>query len=162
MGSIDIINPLSTVLSSAFNNSQQHQEINSCECRESNMGPLGATREHHPLCYAVLLRQCLIHPGCFLSVNLFIKKAFMKSRNHFGTPMPLHLNIIDLKVKILHDPGSFIHSMKRHVAPLSNIWFNKYQMHTDFIHSMNRQVIPLYKVWLNKYSLAYQMHLDSL
>ena len=104
MGSIDIFNPLSTVLSSAFNNSQQHQEINSCECRESNMGPLGATREHHPLCYAVLLRQCLIDPDCSLSVNLFIKKAFMKSRNHFGTPMPLHLNIIDLKVKILPDP----------------------------------------------------------
>ena len=40
MGSIDIIKPLSTVLSSAANKSQQ--------CRESNPGSLGAKRERYP------------------------------------------------------------------------------------------------------------------
>ena len=41
MGSIDIIKPLSTVLSSAINKSQQHQEKNSWEDQESNPGLLG-------------------------------------------------------------------------------------------------------------------------
>ena len=41
MGSIDIIKPLPTVLSSAVNKSEQHQEKNSWERRESNLGPLG-------------------------------------------------------------------------------------------------------------------------
>ena len=44
MDSIDIIKPLSTVLSNTVNKSQQ--------CRESNPGPLGAKRERSPLCYA--------------------------------------------------------------------------------------------------------------
>ena len=38
MGLIDIIKPLSTVLSSAFNKPQQHQEKNSWERQESNPG----------------------------------------------------------------------------------------------------------------------------
>ena len=33
MGSVDIIEPLSTILSSAVNLTQQHQEKNSWECR---------------------------------------------------------------------------------------------------------------------------------
>ena len=45
MGSIDIVKPLSTVLSSAGYKSQQHQEKNYWECRESNLGPLGAKQE---------------------------------------------------------------------------------------------------------------------
>ena len=40
MGSIDIIKPLSTVLSCAINKSQQNQDKNSWECRESNLGLL--------------------------------------------------------------------------------------------------------------------------
>ena len=42
MGSIDIIKPQSSVLSSAVNKSQQYQEKNSWECRKSNLGQLGA------------------------------------------------------------------------------------------------------------------------
>ena len=41
MDSIDIIKLLSTVLSSAIKESQQHQEKNSWECWESNPGLLG-------------------------------------------------------------------------------------------------------------------------
>ena len=41
MGSIDIMKPLFTVLSSAVNKSQQHQEENSWKHRESNPGLLG-------------------------------------------------------------------------------------------------------------------------
>ena len=55
MGLIDIIKPLSTVLNSAVNKSQQHQEKNSWEHQELNLGLLGAKQEHYPLyplCYA--------------------------------------------------------------------------------------------------------------
>ena len=45
MGSIDIIKPLPTVLSSGVNKSQQHQEKKSWERRESNLGPLGEKQE---------------------------------------------------------------------------------------------------------------------
>ena len=38
----------------------------------------------------------------FFSVNLFIKKAFMKSRDHFGTPMPLCMSVTQLKVSSTH------------------------------------------------------------
>ena len=48
MGSIDSIKPLSPVLSSAVNKSKQHQEKKFLECRESNMGPLGAKQERDP------------------------------------------------------------------------------------------------------------------
>ena len=41
MGQIYIIKPLSTVLSSAVNKSQQNHEKNSWECKESKPGPLG-------------------------------------------------------------------------------------------------------------------------
>ena len=41
MGLIDIFKPLSTVLNSAVNKSQQHQEKNSWEHQESNLGLLG-------------------------------------------------------------------------------------------------------------------------
>ena len=47
MGSIDIIEPLSTVLSSAANNSQQDQKKNSWKRQESNPGPLGEKRERY-------------------------------------------------------------------------------------------------------------------
>ena len=46
MGLIDIIKPLSSVLSSAINKSRQHQEKTSCECQELNRG-LGKKQ----LCY---------------------------------------------------------------------------------------------------------------
>ena len=55
MGLIDMIKPLSTVQSSAVNKSQQPQEKNSWECRDSNPGPHGAKRERFPLCYGALL-----------------------------------------------------------------------------------------------------------
>ena len=41
MGSIDILKSLSTVLSSAVNKSQQHQEKNSWEWQELNSGLRG-------------------------------------------------------------------------------------------------------------------------
>ena len=41
MGSIYITKPLSTVLSSAINKYQEHQEKYSLECQESNLGLLG-------------------------------------------------------------------------------------------------------------------------
>ena len=41
MGLIDVIEPLSTVLSGAANKSKQHHEKNSWEYRESNPGLLG-------------------------------------------------------------------------------------------------------------------------
>ena len=41
MGQFDIINPLLTVLSSAINTSQQHQEKNYWERQELNPGLLG-------------------------------------------------------------------------------------------------------------------------
>ena len=40
MGSIDIIKAMSTVISSTVHKSQQHQEKNSWECGESNLGLL--------------------------------------------------------------------------------------------------------------------------
>ena len=60
MGSIDIIKPLSTVLSRAINKSLQHR-INSSkilrkkiwEREELNHRPLGAKRERYLLCYAL-------------------------------------------------------------------------------------------------------------
>ena len=44
MDLIDIIKPLSTLLSSAINKSQQHQERNSWASRESNLGLLSETQ----------------------------------------------------------------------------------------------------------------------
>ena len=52
MGSIDIINPLSTVLRSGVIKSQQHQEKNSRECPETNPGLLGDKASKGPLCFA--------------------------------------------------------------------------------------------------------------
>ena len=52
MGSIDIIKPLSLALRSADNKSQQHQEKNTWECRESNRRPQGVKQERNPLCNA--------------------------------------------------------------------------------------------------------------
>ena len=49
MGSIDIIKPLNSVMSNAVCKSQQHQEKNSREHRESNPELVGETL---PLCYA--------------------------------------------------------------------------------------------------------------
>ena len=46
MGLICIIKPLSTVLSSAVNKSQQHQEKKSWERQELNPGSLGAKRDY--------------------------------------------------------------------------------------------------------------------
>ena len=48
MGSIEIIKPVSTVLSIAVNKSQQHQDKNSLERREWNLGPLREKQECHP------------------------------------------------------------------------------------------------------------------
>ena len=47
MGTIDIIKRLSTLISSAVNKSQQHQDKNSWECRESNPGLLGEKQVCH-------------------------------------------------------------------------------------------------------------------
>ena len=53
MGLIDIIKPLSMDLRCAVNKSQQYQEKNSWECRESNPGLLGEKQ----VCYL-----CAMHP----------------------------------------------------------------------------------------------------
>ena len=55
MGSIDIIKPMSSVLSSALGKSQQHQEKNSWECRESNLGLLGEKQ----VCYLCAMQPLL-------------------------------------------------------------------------------------------------------
>ena len=55
MGSIDIIKPLSTVLSSTVNKCQLHQEKNLWECRESNPGCWVRGSSMVPLCYAASL-----------------------------------------------------------------------------------------------------------
>ena len=54
MGSIDIIKPLSSVLSSAINKSQQDQEKNFQKRQESKPGPLGTKWE---LLYAAPLQK---------------------------------------------------------------------------------------------------------
>ena len=56
MGSIDIIKPLSTVLSSAANKSQQHLEKNSWEHRELYLGLWG---EKH-VCYLCVMYPLLL------------------------------------------------------------------------------------------------------
>ena len=53
MGLIDIIKPLSTVLSGAVNKSQQHQEKKSWEHRESNRGQLGKKQ----VCYLCAMQS---------------------------------------------------------------------------------------------------------
>ena len=53
MGSIDIIEALSTLLSSAANKSLQHQEKNSWDCQELNLGPLGEKQE----CYLCAMQS---------------------------------------------------------------------------------------------------------
>ena len=62
MGLIDVIKLLSTVLSSANNKSQQHQDKNSWECRESNPGLLGEKQ----VCYL-----CDMKPPSAQSFKLF-------------------------------------------------------------------------------------------
>ena len=53
MVSFDIVKPLFTVQSSnTINKFHQHQEKNSWECRESNLGMLGAKQERYPLHHA--------------------------------------------------------------------------------------------------------------
>ena len=52
MGTIGIIKPLSTVLSSAVNKSQQHKRTNSWEHRESSPVLLDLKRDHYQLCYS--------------------------------------------------------------------------------------------------------------
>ena len=65
MGLIDVFKPLSTVLSSAFNKSQQHEEKNSWELRESNPELLGEKQVCHlcalqPPNYLYLSNSCRI------------------------------------------------------------------------------------------------------
>ena len=56
MGLIDIIKPLSIVLSSAVEKFLQHTEKNSWECQELNLGLLGEKQERIlPLCYTASL-----------------------------------------------------------------------------------------------------------
>ena len=57
---IDIIKPLSTVLSSSINKSQQHQEKNCWECRELNPGLLGEKQ----VCYLRAMHPSLISFVC--------------------------------------------------------------------------------------------------
>ena len=65
MGLIDIIKPLSTLLSSAVNKSQQHQEKNSREHRESNPRLLGEKQVCYPCAMQPLPSLCLCWTGIF-------------------------------------------------------------------------------------------------
>ena len=67
MGFIDITKPLSTFLSSAFNKSQEHQEKNSWERKESNSELLASIL---PLCFAASPIQQYLS---FLSVTMKYK-----------------------------------------------------------------------------------------
>ena len=60
--SIDIIKPLSTALSSAFNKSQKNQEKNSWERRESNPGLLGEEQECYLCAMQPLMLEFFIAP----------------------------------------------------------------------------------------------------
>ena len=88
MSLIDIIKPLSTILSSAVTKSQQHQMKNSWDGRESNRGPLGSKQEGHPLCYAAPFVQHLFPSlvSCSNSrVNLFFILTIVSFRTSFHT-----------------------------------------------------------------------------
>ena len=68
MDSIDIIKPLSTVLSSAVNKSRQ--------CRESNPEPLDAERERYPL--------CLCAPPPLRARSIFTSSAFRRNASEIS------------------------------------------------------------------------------
>ena len=77
MGSIDIIKPLSTVLSNAINESQQHYEKNSWEHQESNPGLLDEKQKCY-LCAKCLILcvDCCHQPGkCFCSDIIVFMEA---------------------------------------------------------------------------------------
>ena len=65
MGSIDIIQPLSTVRRSTANISQHHKEKNRWECRESNPGLLGEKQ----VCY--LFAMLPPHSNWLVLIHLF-------------------------------------------------------------------------------------------
>ena len=76
MGSIDIIKPLFNVLSSAVNKSQQQQEKNSWERRESNPGLLGERQE----CYLWIMQP----PLCGSSTEKIRQQSsFIRLRTQF-------------------------------------------------------------------------------
>ena len=64
MASSDIIKSLSTVLISAIYKSQQHQEKNSCERRDSNLGGLQGEKQ---VCYICVMRPSPLANEMFAS-----------------------------------------------------------------------------------------------
>ena len=69
MSSIDIMKPLSTVLSSAIIKSQQHQEKISKECRESNLGLLGEKQVCAMQPYSPTQSKLTSYYNGFINVN---------------------------------------------------------------------------------------------
>ena len=88
MGLIDVFKSLSTDLSSAVNKSQQHQEENSWERRESNLGLLGGEQT----CYLCALQPPrTIHVGTFCGafVGSVCKTSFCSIDLFFGRQVAL-------------------------------------------------------------------------
>ena len=75
MGLIDIIKPMYTVTSIAINKSQQHQDKNSWEYRESNSGQLSEKQ----ICYLFSTQP----PVCLVVINItyFFQKSRSTNRN---------------------------------------------------------------------------------
>ena len=72
MGLIDIIKPLFTVLSSAVNKSQQHQEKNSCEHWESSPGKNSMFSTSHPLYRQFFFLSLSLSFSHTLTLSLFL------------------------------------------------------------------------------------------
>ena len=82
MGSIDIIKPLSNVLSSAINKSHEHQEKNTLECRELNLGLLGEKQ----VCYLCAMQSPLVMNDFNCEWNLYLLSDILTSWIVFQLP----------------------------------------------------------------------------
>ena len=100
MGSIDIIKPLSTVLSSTINKFHliKYEEKNYWECLESNLELLGAKRDCYPLCCAApnwlycyftwkLLHYFLTLPSCYYSFKIQVACGQLSHRLRVKHPL---------------------------------------------------------------------------
>ena len=75
MGSIDIIEPLSIVLSSAINKSQEHEKINYWECWELNPG----LQSQKQVCYLCAMQPLSRSNFAFWQTTRYLIECFLSS-----------------------------------------------------------------------------------
>ena len=114
MGLIDIFKTLSTVRGSVVNEFQQHQEINSWDCRKSSLGPLGAMGGCCLLCYAVpddfIVRGHLSCMYIFRYFSDLLLGIFFSKASFIESPNPILTYVSNKPVNAFNHPVAWFFS----------------------------------------------------